>query len=73
MCCQQHGSTLLYRSFVNLIMPGSNVVPLRQSRDAIEDIYGPRTPYKHIWPSRVDEQVIEEPEKWVQSACILCR
>lgn len=44
----------------------------RQSRDSIEDIYGPRTPYKHEWPSRVDENCIEEPEKWVQSACILC-
>ncbi|USW57777.1 Putative molybdopterin oxidoreductase [Septoria linicola] len=50
-----------------------SVVPsLRQSRDAIEDIYGPRTPYKHIWPSRVDENVIEEPERWVQSACVRC-
>jgi len=43
------------------------------SRDAIEDVWGPRTPYKHEWPTRVDEMIVEEPEKWVQSACVLCR
>lgn len=43
-----------------------------QSRNEIEDIYGPRTPYKHEWPTRVDVHTIEEPEKWVQSACVLC-
>jgi ferredoxin-nitrate reductase len=42
------------------------------SRDAIEDIWGPRTPYKHEWPVRVDEAKDEEPENWVQSACVLC-
>lgn len=42
-------------------------------RDAIEDIWGPRTPYKHEWPTRLDQHCIEEPEKWVQSACVLCR
>lgn len=46
--------------------------PLRASRDSIEDIWGPRTPYKHVWPTRADELVMEEPEKWVQSACVLC-
>ena len=24
------------------------------------------------WPVRVDEYVVEEPERWVQSACVLC-
>jgi hypothetical protein len=46
--------------------------PKVQSRDSIEDIWGPRTPYKHEWPVRVDEAYDEEPEKWVQSACVLC-
>jgi hypothetical protein len=44
-----------------------------QTRDAVADVWGPRTPYKHEWPSRVDQRTIEEPEKWVQSACVLCR
>lgn len=46
--------------------------PLRQSRDSIQDIWGPRMGYKHQWPTRVDEMIVEEPEKWVQSACLLC-
>jgi ferredoxin-nitrate reductase len=46
--------------------------PKVQSRNSIEDIWGPRTPYKHEWPVRVDEAYDEEPEKWVQSACVLC-
>lgn len=44
-----------------------------QTRDSVEDIWGTRTPYKHEWPTRVDERSIEEAEKWVQSACVLCR
>lgn len=46
---------------------------LRMTRDSIEDIWGERTPYKDEWPTRVDERVMEEPDKWVQSACVLCR
>ncbi|KAF4960788.1 hypothetical protein FGADI_731 [Fusarium gaditjirri] len=42
------------------------------SRDSIEDIWGSRTPYIHQWPTRVDHACDEEPEKWVQSACVLC-
>ncbi|KAL1971914.1 hypothetical protein VTN31DRAFT_2002 [Thermomyces dupontii] len=44
----------------------------RETRDSIADIWGPRTPYKHEWPVRCDSNVTEEPEKWVQSACVLC-
>src|SRR4051812_12570241 len=46
----------------------------RTTRDSIKDVWGPRTPYfgEGRWPSRVDERVIEEPERWVQSACVLC-
>ncbi|TDZ17916.1 Nitrate reductase [Colletotrichum orbiculare MAFF 240422] len=43
-----------------------------ESRNSIEDIWGPRTPYKHVWPTRVDSSWEAEPEKWVQSACVLC-
>ncbi|RYP47391.1 hypothetical protein DL768_006559 [Monosporascus sp. mg162] len=46
--------------------------PAFQTRDSIEDIWGPRTPYKHEWPPREDKACDEEPEKWVQSACVLC-
>ncbi len=45
-----------------------------QSRDSIQDVWGPRTPYhgeKH-WPVRVDENTSEHPDHWVQSCCVLC-
>lgn len=42
------------------------------SRDAVEDLWGPRTGYKGRWPVRIDEHYEEEPEKWVQSACVMC-
>ncbi|PYH40214.1 molybdopterin oxidoreductase family protein [Aspergillus saccharolyticus JOP 1030-1] len=45
---------------------------LYETRDSIHDIWGPRTPYKHEWPVRCDEHLIDTPEKWVQSACVLC-
>src|SRR3954468_8645168 len=45
-----------------------------QSRDSIEDVWGRRTPYhgEGQWPTRVDEQRDEEPDRWVQSCCVLC-
>ncbi|RYO74055.1 hypothetical protein DL766_006348 [Monosporascus sp. MC13-8B] len=46
--------------------------PAFQKRDSIEDVWGPRTPYKHEWPPREDQACNEEPEEWVQSACVLC-
>lgn len=45
---------------------------MEQSRDSIKDIWGKRTPYKGKWPVRADQQTIEEPDHWVQSACVLC-
>lgn len=42
-------------------------------RDAIRDIWGPRTPYQHEWPTRCDVHTVDTPDKWVQSACVLCR
>lgn len=46
----------------------------RETRDSIQDVWGPRTPYagEGAWPQRVDERVLEQPDKWVQSCCLLC-
>src|SRR5436190_9165994 len=41
-------------------------------RTRVQDLWGPRTPYVDQWPSRVDAHLVEEPERWVQSACVLC-
>src|SRR3954452_17536318 len=45
-----------------------------QSRDSIQDIWGARTPFagRNQWPERVDSRISEPPERWVQSACVLC-
>lgn len=47
---------------------------MAMTRDSISDIWGPRTPYagEGQWPIRVDERTVEEPERWVQSCCVLC-
>jgi anaerobic selenocysteine-containing dehydrogenase len=47
---------------------------LRRSRDSIQDIWGERTPHagEGQWPVRVDELLDAEPDRWVQSACVLC-
>lgn len=47
---------------------------MRESRESVSDVWGARTPYQGegAWPARVDEAVTEEPERWVQSACVLC-
>ncbi|RYY93559.1 MAG: nitrate reductase, partial [Chitinophagaceae bacterium] len=45
---------------------------MAEKRNAIDDIWGRRTPYEGQWPVRVDEHVTAEPERWVQSACVLC-
>lgn len=45
---------------------------MEQTRDSIKDIWGERKPYKGNWPIRIDQQTTEEPDKWVQSACVLC-
>ncbi len=44
------------------------------TRDSIRDIWGPRTPYagEGQWPVRLDERTTDEPERWVQSCCVLC-
>ncbi|WP_158828519.1 molybdopterin oxidoreductase family protein [Mucilaginibacter lacusdianchii] len=46
---------------------------MKQTRDSIADIWGERTPYyNEQWPERLDERVTEEPDHWVQAACVLC-
>ena len=45
---------------------------MHKTRDSITDVWGERTPYVGEWPERVDQYTLEEPEKWVQSACVLC-
>jgi ferredoxin-nitrate reductase len=44
------------------------------SSDRTSDVWGERTPIGAgaEWPVRVDEHVVEQPERWVQSACVLC-
>ncbi|MDQ6693429.1 MAG: nitrate reductase [Chloroflexota bacterium] len=45
---------------------------MHETRDSIQDVWGERTPFYDAWPVRVDERTLEEPEQWVQSACVLC-
>lgn len=47
---------------------------MSETRDSIADVWGARTPYRGEgqWPVRVDAQMDEVPERWVQSACVLC-
>jgi ferredoxin-nitrate reductase len=42
------------------------------SRDSIKNIWGARKAYFGEWPERVDQNLTAEPDKWVQSACVLC-
>lgn len=45
---------------------------MKQTHNSVKDVWGPRTPHKGEWPVRVDERLLDEPDKWVQSACLLC-
>src|SRR4051812_17606069 len=44
------------------------------TRNSIADIYGERAPYfgDGRWPERIDESLQEEPDRLVQSCCVLC-
>src|SRR4051794_21300852 len=46
------------------------------TRDAISDVWGPRTPHAGSaaipWPVRVDQRLTDEPDHWVHSVCVLC-
>jgi len=44
-----------------------------ETRNAIDDIWGPRTPHAlGDWPVRVDERTVADVEHWVPSVCVLC-
>ncbi len=45
---------------------------MTETRNSIDDIWGPRTPHVGTWPERVDERTHAQPERWVQSVCVLC-
>ncbi|ALA59246.1 molybdopterin oxidoreductase family protein [Nitrospira moscoviensis] len=45
---------------------------MKETRDSIADVWGPRTPYRDQWPVRVDERTVAQPDRWVPSACLLC-
>ena len=47
---------------------------MEATRDSIGDVWGDRTGYhgEARWPARLDRRTSEEPERWVQSACVLC-
>jgi ferredoxin-nitrate reductase len=38
----------------------------------VDDIWGTRLPYFQDWPSRHDEYITDQPDDWIQSACVLC-
>jgi anaerobic selenocysteine-containing dehydrogenase len=38
----------------------------------IDNPWGERTPYAGEWPERRDERTLEKPQKWMQTACVLC-
>src|SRR5947208_2110138 len=42
--------------------------------ERVAEVWGRPTPFASggEWPTRVDEYLTEEPERWVQSACVLC-
>src|SRR5947199_4408898 len=54
----------------------ARIIGVRSMRgeERTAEVWGERTPFASggAWPARVDEYVTEEPERWVQSACVLC-
>ncbi len=47
---------------------------MADSRDSVSDPWGARAPFQGegAWPARVDFRTISAPDRWVQSACVLC-
>ena len=41
---------------------------MRESRNSVEDVWGPRTPYYKDWPVRVDEQTSWETSRRLTGA-----
>ena len=54
--------------------PRDAVPPVVHGDRPISDICGPRTPYhgENAWPVRADESLAAAPDRWAQSACVLC-
>src|SRR5581483_12169848 len=51
---------------------GAMLITVKETRDSVQDVWGERTPYVGQWPVRQDVRLLEEPERWVQSSCVLC-
>lgn len=66
------GATVSIRPVQDLDAAPLQGIGAQQTRDSIDDIWGPRTPHVGDWPVRVDERTLETPDHWVQSACVLC-
>jgi ferredoxin-nitrate reductase len=45
---------------------------MNQSRNSITDLWGDGKPFYGDWPVRTDHAFDVEPDRWVQSACVLC-
>lgn len=45
-----------------------------ESRDSIKRVWGPRKPFAGSgnWPERVDQNLVDTPDRWIQSTCVLC-
>lgn len=52
--------------------PQAENATAKATRDSIRNVWGDRTPYYQQWPGRVDARILEQPERWIQSTCILC-
>ncbi len=54
--------------------PGAQDQSPPRGRNSVADVWGTRTPYagEGRWPVRVDQELAGDPERWVQSACVLC-
>ena len=73
----QHGHTLRshssnQKSVICKLRSLDTTDSLIAARDPVEDVYGPRHPYTKAWNVRVDEQTVDQPDKWVQSSCVMC-
>lgn len=45
---------------------------MEDTLERVHDPWGPRSPYLGDWPVRVDVHTVDDPDHWVQSACVLC-
>lgn len=45
---------------------------MTSTRNSLEDVWGPRTPYRGQWPERSDSSAEANVDTWIPSACVLC-